>query len=197
MATGYTSGDPHKIDRAGDTMTGPLISPDGSPYASETYVADHSGGGGGTPLLIADSGPITSGNITCDTTAWSLIGPPLTIPAAVGDILQLHMEALIAPSGGAILIVDAATQVGGADTSWWSSGTSVPLYPGTRPGWYVDLGRYIGPESPTRYRVQPGDVDGGQVTVQVYGRGDSGARDVLASAAFPARIWLDNVGSGS
>jgi hypothetical protein len=44
-AVGYTSGDPSKVDRAGDTMTGDLVLDDASPAASEAYVAAHSGGG--------------------------------------------------------------------------------------------------------------------------------------------------------
>jgi hypothetical protein len=47
-ATGYTSGDPRKVDAAGDMMTGALVLDDGSPAVSEAYVADHGGGGGGT-----------------------------------------------------------------------------------------------------------------------------------------------------
>lgn len=48
-ATGYvsTTGDARKVDVAGDTMTGTLILDDGSPAASEDYVAEHGGGGGG------------------------------------------------------------------------------------------------------------------------------------------------------
>lgn len=45
MATGYTSGDPNKVDKAGDTLTGELLLDDGSPAASEQYVDDHAGGG--------------------------------------------------------------------------------------------------------------------------------------------------------
>ena len=35
-ATGYTTGDPQKVDLAGDTMTGELVLPDSSPDTSLT-----------------------------------------------------------------------------------------------------------------------------------------------------------------
>jgi acetyl esterase/lipase len=49
-AVGYTSGDPSKVDRAGDTMTGDLVLDDTSPAASEAYVAAHGSGGGYFPF---------------------------------------------------------------------------------------------------------------------------------------------------
>lgn len=52
-AYGYTSGDPRKVDIAGDTMTGPLLLSEDplvdAEAATKVYVDTHSGGGGGTP----------------------------------------------------------------------------------------------------------------------------------------------------
>lgn len=50
MAVGYTGGDPNKVDRAGDTLTGGLLLDDGSPAASEQYVTDHAAGGAVTSV---------------------------------------------------------------------------------------------------------------------------------------------------
>jgi hypothetical protein len=62
-AVGYTGGDPHKVNVAGDTMTGPLVLPADpvSPLQAATmqYVDAHSGGGGGgsgTPSNTVVSG---------------------------------------------------------------------------------------------------------------------------------------------
>lgn len=48
-ATGYTSGDPQKVDTSGDTMTGDLVLPDSSPAASEEYVTEALAAVGGLP----------------------------------------------------------------------------------------------------------------------------------------------------
>lgn len=57
-ASGYTSGDPAKLSTTGGTMTGPLVLEDGSPAASEDYVADHAGeGGAGVTSVNGDEGP--------------------------------------------------------------------------------------------------------------------------------------------
>lgn len=51
MAVGYTSGDPNKVNRAGDTMTGPLTLPgppaDDDQAATKAYVDGMSSNGGG------------------------------------------------------------------------------------------------------------------------------------------------------
>ncbi len=56
-ATGYTSGDPRKVDTAGDTMTGDLTLPDSSPAASEEFVTDAVAGvpGGVPATTVAES----------------------------------------------------------------------------------------------------------------------------------------------
>lgn len=52
-AVGYTSGDPRKVDVAGDTMTGDLVLPADPDQpleaATKQYVDNSGGGGGGTP----------------------------------------------------------------------------------------------------------------------------------------------------
>lgn len=65
-ATGYTSGDPAKVAKAGDTMTGALVLDDASPAASESYVASH--GGGGLPVLGVVFNAETYGAVADGTT---------------------------------------------------------------------------------------------------------------------------------
>lgn len=55
MATGVLGGDPTKVGKAGDTMTGPLVLPDASPAASEAFVEAHEGDGGGSALQAANN----------------------------------------------------------------------------------------------------------------------------------------------
>lgn len=51
VAVGYVGSDPTKVDKSGDTMTGPLILDDGTPAASRAWVQSH-GGGGSAPYLV-------------------------------------------------------------------------------------------------------------------------------------------------
>jgi len=80
-AVGYTGGDPTKVDVAGDTMTGDLLLVDGSPAASEDYVADHAGGGGGAVTTVfTRSGDVTAQ--TGDYTAAQVGADPAGTAAA-------------------------------------------------------------------------------------------------------------------
>jgi hypothetical protein len=78
-AVGYTGGDPTKVDVAGDTMTGDLLLTDGSPAASEEYVADHAGGGTVT-TVFSRSGDVTAQ--TGDYTAAQVGADPAGTAAA-------------------------------------------------------------------------------------------------------------------
>lgn len=77
VATGYVSatGDPRKVSKTGDTMTGPLVLP-GDPVidlqaADKHYVDTHGGGGGGVPTtrLISTTAPLAGGgDLSADRT---------------------------------------------------------------------------------------------------------------------------------
>lgn len=58
-ATGFTSGDPQKVDISGDTMTGDLTLPDSSPAASKEYVTD---------AVAAVPGGVPATTVTSSTT---------------------------------------------------------------------------------------------------------------------------------
>lgn len=152
----------------------------------------------GTSVKIADSGPITSGTIV------ALAGLPYTtlatvsITAVTGDYLGIIIEALF---GNQVtnLIFDAATRVAGVDHFYFSSGTGTPLFNGARPPWYIDGSvQFATAREEVLYRVQASDVVAGTVTVRACAAAEGPAtKDILASAAFPLRVWLKNYGQGT
>lgn len=196
-AIGVIGGDVTKVDVAGDTMTGPLILPDASPAASQAYVAAHEGGGGGgSSVLIVDSGLITSGAVTVTSGAFTQLAPDLSIPAAVGDWLEVTVHALAAATSG-YLTMDVATRASGADVHYLSTGTSSARRPGTYPGWYFvqSVFQFAGP--PVAYQVQAADVVTGAVTLRLYAGSDGADRVIHADATFPLRWSVLNLGAGS
>lgn len=151
--------------------------------------------GGGTTIAIAGTGFITSGDVTVDT-SFTQIGTDLTVDAAAGDILELTPDVMASGAAGSDIQFEAATRVDSADNRYWSSGTTTSRWPGGLPAWYASSGIYSGPR-PARYVVNADDVVSGQVTVRFYGRMSGGTRAVLASASYPTRLWLTNLGAGS
>lgn len=80
-AVGYTGGDPAKVNRVGDTMTGPLVLP-GDPLldlqaATKFYVDTHSGGGGG--------GGTPSGTVVSETGYGQAVAPGVAVTYSRGD----------------------------------------------------------------------------------------------------------------
>jgi hypothetical protein len=119
-ATGYTSGDPQKVSRSGDTLTGELVLPDSSPdsaltaasrgyvdnsvaaatASSETRYVNVSGDTMTGPLVL------DHGNITTD------VGHDLTLMASTGVIHQDGPITLASPTSvnipaGQILYVES------------------------------------------------------------------------------------------
>lgn len=142
----------------------------------------------------ADSGFITTGDITVDT-SFTQLGPDLTLPAAAGDILELDPDVFCSSAAGSDIQIEAATRVSGADAGYWSSGTGTSRWPGGIGRWYAPSGTFNGPRGPARYTVQAGDVVAGQVTVRLYGRVAAGSRIVTANANYPLRWTLTNLGA--
>lgn len=157
--------------------------------------ADHSHG---TPtILTAGTGFITSGNLSVGTAAFLALGSQVSVTAATGDVLELFIDSLLCDTAGGDLQLDAATRVTGADTNWWSTGTNASRFPGGLGSWYVQAGRFDSPHAAARYTVQAGDVSGGAVAVQLYGRASGSARTVFANATYPLRWWVVNLGPAS
>lgn len=143
-------------------------------------------------VRTADSGFVETGNIAVST-SFTQIGPDLTIDAAAGDVLEIATDFMCVNTGNDVQF-DAATRVADTDTNWWSTGGSASRWPGGLGAWYVSSGSFSGPRSAPRYTVQAGDVVSGQVTVRLYGRCSGGSRTVNASATYPLRWWINNLG---
>lgn len=149
--------------------------------------------GGGVSVLVEGTGFVDSGDITCTDSAFTALGPDVTITAAAGDVLHLVPDLLVDTTGNDMQI-EAATRVGGANETFWSSGTGTSRFPGGLGVWYMPTG-YRSPGS-ALFVVTADDVVAGEVTVRLLGRVSSGFRNVHASTSYPLRWWLFNVGPG-
>lgn len=145
-------------------------------------------------IALADSGLITSGNITIDSSGWQAVAPDLTLTAQAGDVLELTVNAMCDTAGSDVLF-DAATVVGGALRGYFSSDSTTQRSPGGLGSWYVETGKFIGPTAPGIYTVTAGDVVGGQVTVRLIAKAESGSRVVRRSEVFPLRCWVKDLGA--
>lgn len=239
MAVGYTSGNPNKVDRAGDTMTGALTLP-ADPTAdlhaaTKKYVDDNAGGGGGgtpadtvtaetsygqsatagiataysrgdhthgTPAaptlsglggqqqLVVRRAYVTSGDIQLPNvgSTWTLLGGlSLSIPAQVGDYVELALIMMINP-GNSDNFLDAAVVVSGSAVRYASNGTGTPASEGW-PALYPSPGGFRTTGAIFSVVAEAGDLDGGNMTFGIasVGPGNSVAGDpkIYASTAYP------------
>ncbi|MEU9888994.1 hypothetical protein [Sphaerisporangium sp. NPDC051011] len=164
-----------------------LVGPQGPPGES-----GEPGSGGAAGIRMVDTGFITSGPVTV-TTTFTQLGTDLTLNAAVGDVLEVIPD-LMAHTDGSDVQFEAATNVAGTDTNYWSTGDGTSRAPGGISSWYVPTGNYSGPRASAHYTVKAGDLVNGQVTVRFYGHVTGGTRTVLNSAVCPTRITLINRG---
>lgn len=139
------------------------------------------------------TGFLTTGDVTATSGAFVQIGTDLTITAAAGDVLVLAPEAL-GDNTGADTQFEAATRVSGADTNYWSTGTSTSRWPGGLPAWYLPSSHFTPMAAPVPYTVQAGDIVSGQVTVRFYARSTGASRVISANANYPVRLTLYNYG---
>ncbi|MDG4832424.1 hypothetical protein O7627_24395 [Solwaraspora sp. WMMD1047] len=186
--TGLTGG--------GDLTADRTLTADVGTSAGQVAAGDHTHPTGPAALVVADTGHVTTGNITVEQADWIQLGPDLTIEAAAGDVLELAPSCLLNNTGDDCQL-DAATRVSGADTNWWSTGGAASRWPGGIAAWYVSEG-FTGPRLPARYTVQAGDVVSGEVTVRLYGRATgASSRTLFASSAYPLRWSLTNLGGSA
>lgn len=156
---------------------------------------DHTHGTPAAPILISadTSGIVTSGTITVPTASAVQIGPDLVVSASAGDILELTVSCLCADSGGE-LYWNAATRVGGADVTYFGTGTGTWTHPpGGISSFFTPVNIFTGPRASRRLTIQSGDISGGTVTVRVYARADNSSRDVFATSAQPLETGLVNL----
>ena len=161
---------------------------------------DHTHGTPATPTKITLGAFNTSGNVTCaNGLPYTQVDTDLAIPAVVNDIIGVSIQAVINDTG-AELVLDMATRVLGADVNYLSSGTGTPRFNGALPPWLqttIGSGNFPTIEGEVLYKVQAGDLSGGNVTLRPYGAGDGGTRAIIRSAAFPLRCWVKNYGQGT
>lgn len=130
---------------------------------------------------------ITSGNVNPfpDTAgAWvALPGFELSIPAAVGDDVELTITAMRTNTESAFL--DAAVIVGSTIVRYLGTGGASPGIEGD-PGWYPGAPgtHYPAQNGPRGFTVTAPDLDGSNVRFVIACRG-AGAGQLYASTSFP------------
>lgn len=127
---------------------------------------------------ITDQGRITLPNTAA---AWlALAGfPTLTIPAAVGDYIDVTAQGLKNPAAAKI---DVAVLAGGVPVRYMTSGSSTPGFDGDA-GWQSPA-PFLGRPSSHGFTVGSGDLTGGTVVFCVA-INDSGSGTLDASANYP------------
>lgn len=146
--------------------------PDSAKYLSEdgTFSTPAGSGGGSTPVFVRayrSSGDIAPGN---DAGFTVIGGLSLSLPAAVGDNVELQISCLINP-GTNVDFYDPCVVVSGLAVRYASTGTGSPSNEGD-PTFYP---------SPTNFRsvsgftlsfeVESGDLDGGSVVFGIAHKG--------------------------
>ena len=143
---------------------------------------------------------ITTGNISPlpDTGGlWSQPGDPnglpadftLTLPAAVGDWVELGIHAMKNDNTQAFF--DGAVVVGATVVRYLASGTNTPAVEGD-PGWYPNP--FQGITSPRGFVVEAGHLDGGNIRFILASK-TSGAGILYASTTFPFYWAAKNLGA--
>jgi hypothetical protein len=143
--------------------------------------------GGKAKKLVIRQGYVTSGNVTLPNTgsAWqALSGFELAIPAAVGDYVELGVNAMRKDATGNSWL-DQAVIVGspGSLVRYLSSGGSTPGVEGD-PGWYVPQVGIISRGAPRGFVVTSDDRDGGNVRLVTAVKGN-GTGILYASTDYP------------
>jgi len=108
---------------------------------------------------------VTTGDITLPNTGgvWTSVGLTLSIPAAVGDWVEVSVSAL--KTRTANVDMDIAVSVSGSLVWFASSGGAVPSVDGL-PDWYWD-GAFLVRPAPAMLQVEAGHISGGTVTLAI------------------------------
>jgi len=138
---------------------------------------------------IVRSAYITSGDVTLSNTsnAWqALSGFELSIPAAVGEWVELAPSFMWLPSAGDAFL-DFGVQVGSSIVRYLSSGSSTPAAEGD-PALYIYPSSYrTSGVSGSGFIVTPGDLDAGNIRFILAYKTTSAVGTVHASANWPFR----------
>jgi hypothetical protein len=139
---------------------------------------------------------ITSGNINLPNTGggWDLLGGvSLSLPAAVGDYVELGVSGMRNASSGGFL--DACVAVAGEPVFFLASGSATPAVEGD-PAWYPSEGApqpYPSLSTPRGFVVTVDHLTGAAVMFGVAAKSD-GSGVLYASAAFPLYLNAKNFG---
>ncbi len=163
--SGYTFGDILAADNTGTLQAVPIgtdtevLTADSGEAES---VAWDPAGGGSSYQPVMRQAYIKTGNVTLPNTGgvWAaLAGFTLSIPAAVGDYVDIGASFFMLPTAGNF--IDVGVLVGGSFVRFMSSGTATPAVEGM-PAWYPET-NFRTSFSPMGFTVTSGDLDGGNV----------------------------------
>jgi hypothetical protein len=136
---------------------------------------------------------VTSGDVTLPNTGgqWQpLAGLELSLPASVGEFVEIGASGMRASSGNAFL--DVGVVVGSGIVRYLATGTDQPAAEGD-PAWYGQPNSYATISSPRGFVVQAGHLDGGNVRFVVAVRA-AGSSTFFASVAYPFYWIAKNLG---
>lgn len=169
----------------------------GAPGAPGADGADGAPGppGPSVPVVVRQAYITNLGRITLPDTAGAwlpLAGfPTLSIPAVVGDYIDVTMQALKNPPAAKI---DVAVLAGGVPVRYMTSGGATPGFDGDA-GWQYG-GDFLGRPSPHGFVVQAGDLTAGNV-VLCLAVNAAGVGTIDAQAVYPFYWRAMNFGATS
>lgn len=142
------------------------------------------------PKVQVVQGIITSGSTSGNTGGvWAPLGyTQFVIPAVAGDYVEFWFGFMRVD---AFFFLDAATKVGGSAVRYMSTGTGTPALEGA-PWWYIDSDNYRSSPPPFSMIVAPGDLSGGNVTVDFWANGTGGT--LYSDSNYPLRYTIKNYG---
>lgn len=149
------------------------------------------GGGVGSPAgTAAHVRRVATGTISLGSSFAAVDSAmDLTIDAASGDLIEA-VARVISDGGSGATILDAATIVSSAITSYFASGSSTPSDNGSA---YAN-GAYQGVTMATFHRLTSGDVAAGAVTVRFIGKYAGSAKGILSDADNMVYFAIKNLG---
>lgn len=142
-------------------------------------------------MQIADA-YIKSGNVLLDTNAvWAAVPdfPEISIPAVVGDRVEITADFMYSPNGS---FLDLAVIVGSSIVRYMASGTSTPAAEGA-PAYYLQPGTFRTASGDKGFTVEAGHLDGGNVRFVLAAKSD-GTGTVYASTDYPFYWRVKNYG---
>lgn len=153
----------------------------------------HAGGGGSAVSFVAERH--TEGDISTGTgSVWAVqADTDISIPAAVGDLIELTYTLMRSDHTGLFLDWVVVTSAGTVIARAMSSDTNTPLSEGLT-GLYPESDAYRGAPGPWTFVVASGDLEGGAVRIQLaMKRATTGT--VYRNATYPILLGLKNFGA--